>query len=339
MCTHAEHLLTAARYLRALVRQAGSPEELDDLQADIVAIAAAAWEDQWPAVLDAIVAPFEAAPPESEATQQQLDAGLAAAGASFPEGWPGDAVNAQLVETTARGYSLGKELVEEATRAVGRTTSRPLTGRGLVVRVLEEGAVLATFEEVLGPDRFGLADEPAAIWLANDTQFWVGNAWDEGLGKEIADTALLVLEEGGGAAEVGRRLQETLGPRFERSEDYWNVVGNATMQRSRNFGATQDFLDAGVSTYTIEAVMDERTSQVCETMNGTVFEVRHAVQLRDAYMEAESPEDVKAAAPWRQADAVAGIKALGPDAMATAGLSLPPYHGRCRTTVEVASFV
>lgn len=184
--------------------------------------------------------------------------------------------------------------------------------------------------------KLALVDEQARQWLASNTVFWVGDYYESQLGETIAGAVRhLAIEQGLGRDEVGKQLKSMLGDQFKRSDTYWRGLAATTVERGRNFGGVQSMVDAKVEEYEILAVMDERTSPICQFMNGKVFRVEHAVALRDAVMNAKSPEDIKTIHPWRQVKDVQGWDAKK---LATGGMALPPYHYLCRTTYIVSSF-
>jgi len=76
-------------------------------------------------------------------------------------------------------------------------------------------------------------------------------------------------------------------------------------------------------------------------MNGKVFSVEVAVNHIEKLSGATDPDFVKANHPWlsfKQVQAIspqAGhVSKRDSDALARAGIPLPPFHFRCRTTVD-----
>lgn len=75
----------------------------------------------------------------------------------------------------------------------------------------------------------------------------------------------------------------------------------------------------------MHAVMDDRTSAVCRSLNGRVISVSHLTQQRDRILGAKTREQLKDAAAWPQP--------LNPTTPLPANVGVPPYHYRCRTTL------
>lgn len=199
-----------------------------------------------------------------------------------------------------------------------------------------------------------LEDVQAQKVLKNHHLFWIGEHYSDTLGEDVAKTVRQVaLESGLGRKEVGRVLAEKLGDQFNKSDNYWRLLGAAAVHRARNLGGVQGLIDGGVKEYEILSVLDERTSTICRAMDGKIFTVADARKQRDAILKAASPEDVKSIAPWHTAREMEGggyeirangskqwvpINGLSQKDMASRGLALPPYHGFCRTTYVVRSF-
>ena len=113
------------------------------------------------------------------------------------------------------------------------------------------------------------------------------------------------------------------------SYKYWDVVASSALVRSRSFGAVAGMEEAGILDYEILAMGDERTCPICEEMNGKVFSVAVARDLINKVLDIDDPEAFKQALPWqKEAPEEWSIKELE-----NAGMSLPPFHGRCRCTI------
>lgn len=221
----------------------------------------------------------------------------------------------------AMGPDFASLTKEEATRLVGTAY---LLGRKVTAQAIGLKPKLA------------IIDEAARAILTDHTVFWIGQHYDAALGGEIAGIVReLALESGLGRVEVGRRLKEALGGVFPKSDVYWRGLAATTVTRARALGAVQSLVEAEVEEYEIMAMLDERTCELCTHLNGKVFRTEHAVALRDALLEANTPEDVKRIHPWRT---FKEIKDWDEEKLASGGMSLPPYHLHCRCTYVATTF-
>lgn len=189
----------------------------------------------------------------------------------------------------------------------------------------------------------------------------------EGFGAEARRIVAEGLEAGLGREDLSAALQAAAQDALAgRSAFYWDVVAGAFVGNGRSYAQLSSYAEAGIARYLIEAVLDERTTEICRYLHGKVFEVGDALRRFDALDRLDAPEDVKQAQPWvREAtDAATGHRVLYVDRggvrtpivevtrsgfgarddrgdhgrsvsnreLMDLGVSFPPYHGLCRTT-------
>lgn len=217
---------------------------------------------------------------------------------------------------------------------------------------------------------FDVVDTAAAGALVERQVFWIGRHYDDNIAGSIRDTARSALVEAGkdrrAAGEImQRQVRENLShvrtPRGWRGtqEMYFEGLAANAATVGRVQGQMRSFIDLGITKYEIRNPSDSRTCRVCAHMDGKVFTVQQgAQQMQQEFAIAEIPgqspgeyrDAVKAVHPWIQ-DSNRGMEKLnnigsglpgkqGPadsQAYAEAGLSLPPYHYRCRCTVDVST--
>jgi hypothetical protein len=119
-------------------------------------------------------------------------------------------------------------------------------------------------------------------------------------------------------AFLGRRL---------RSVPYWRVVANAAASRAYHYGAMKAGEILGVRAYALQAVLDERTSEICRELDGRVFWLADAVRLLERAAVA-SVEEIKQIMPWPRS-----VTGLTTEQLRDTGCMVPPFHGNCRTTI------
>ena len=182
---------------------------------------------------------------------------------------------------------------------------------------------------------WNLVDDNARDALRADSLYWVGNFWNADLGGRIAAVIQReVIEKGFSRRDAARQL----GGMFEelgKSRAYWNVVAAAATVRSRSFGTIESFVQANVETFTFLAVMDARTSRQCAHLHGRTFQVTRAVEVRNAFLLADNPDQGKAIMPWRPPTE---LEAMDTKALEAAGAFIPPLHGNCRSQLVPETF-
>ena len=176
------------------------------------------------------------------------------------------------------------------------------------------------------------------------------------------------LEAGKGREEIAGELADALqAQQLGRARSYYDVVSAAHVARARSYGSLVGYADAGIETFTFQAVMDEATTDACRFMHGRVFSVSEGLRSFEQAAELDDPEDIKTHSPWIQSgkdedgqpilytrtagggrNVVALIERSGlggladggkfttahkDESLQAAGMSYPPLHGRCRSSI------
>ena len=111
-----------------------------------------------------------------------------------------------------------------------------------------------------------------------------------------------------------------------------------SMQLSRmtSLGSLLEAASRGITKYRVQAVLDERTSDICRALNGREFEVEQGLATMISLL-AGDPDSAKELSPWPDAATTKLVPGMSSGDLALGGLGLPPYHPYCRTTVLVVS--
>lgn len=144
------------------------------------------------------------------------------------------------------------------------------------------------------------------------------------------------------AARTVDRFGDAMGSSL--AENRYRLVTENAVVKARNFSQILSMDEIGITEYQISAIMDQKTSNICRTLNGKVFQVKEAVKyVNDVFNTA--PDKVTSKFPWadqkdfpqtdaeRNALKPSDLKSLY-DSMP---VKLPPYHAKCRTSVIVKS--
>ena len=162
--------------------------------------------------------------------------------------------------------------------------------------------------------------------------------------------------------DVVDMLERKLG--YARSRSYWEVVAASYSNQARTWSQIHVFADAGIPTYVWESVLDEVTTETCRFMHGKTFPVNGAIDTINRTMQPDA--EIKETQPWvrdgkdaegnpallmgtgsnrtvvanvtesamGRVDQVGQFSPKMTDAQLVGnGLSLPPIHGLCRSTV------
>lgn len=199
---------------------------------------------------------------------------------------------------------------------------------------------------------FGLVDRRAIAALQTDQMIWVGNFYNKQLRTAIRETIKPALLEGLGRRDAGVKLREMLESGFRhisvpngfRGTDaqYFEGLAANTITTARVRGQIASFSELEVARFEINNPDDERTSEICQHMLGKQFEVSTAVDQIAKVSGSTNPADVRAAAPWLSYSKLLEISPKAHQVsdsdmkrLVAAGFVLPPYHFKCRSTVDI----
>lgn len=188
----------------------------------------------------------------------------------------------------------------------------------------------------------------------------------------FASTAISIVEgglaQGVGRDVIGARLETELTQQgVNKSRSYWNMLASTFANRSRSLGSLSSYRDSGITTYVLDVVMDEVTSLICRFLDGKTFQVQNALDRYDEAAQASDPEDINHIMPWgnlgkdENGDQILYTKgqdgsqtviaqveedasgrvddpgkfknALSDDQLEEMGMTVPPFHGNCRTRI------
>lgn len=167
--------------------------------------------------------------------------------------------------------------------------------------------------------------------MVRSAKFYTDSYFDKFVVPKLHKAVTEKFIQGNPDADSLHFIQKMLSEKLEGNH-YWHVVGNASASRSYHYGV----LKSGVMTrqlgYQVYAIIDDRTSSICKEMDGKEFWVADAVHVIERSAKAESAEEVKELQPWLK---YSEIRELSTDELVSKGVMVPPFHGLCRSTIEL----
>ncbi len=148
--------------------------------------------------------------------------------------------------------------------------------------------------------------------------------------REIAET----LKDGPLARPNLQPILETLNEMLQ-DDVYWRIVANATASRSFHYGFTKAAQAQGYQTVVFSAIIDRKTSIICQELNGTRWHIADFVTRYEAEAEAQTTEDIKALSPWYSHDKNLSTADNVSRFIERRGIPTPPLHGHCRSSLLV----
>lgn len=209
-----------------------------------------------------------------------------------------------------------------------------------------------------------LRDERALSWLSGTTTGYVRDQYGR-ISKQMADQARGIirsgLEAGYSNQDIGSRLSSAISGSYEaKMSNYWTVVANSFIGRSRSMSQVVCYNEAAIEKVMAYAVMDEVTTEFCRLIHEQIIDVKTVSEMMTGLERLSDPEQIKDANPWvvRQGNdwgvwrggewskimtvdkPGAGTWGRGEYTRAYSdakyltdrGVGFPPYHALCRTT-------
>jgi hypothetical protein len=200
---------------------------------------------------------------------------------------------------------------------------------------------------------FDIVDEEAVAAMQEQMGLWVGDHYADNVSMAIQDAVREETIRAGNKASVaadalrGRLAAElgmvvTPGGFTGTAAQYFEGLAANAATVARVYGQIESFARIGITTYTVWNPLDERTCPSCGLMNGKQFTVKQAQEQISRELAATSKDAYKKAHPWYTDKQYAKMTSNGhvskddSEALAKAGAALPPYHFKCRCTVDVS---
>ena len=120
-------------------------------------------------------------------------------------------------------------------------------------------------------------------------------------------------------------------------ENHLRLVSSLHNSRLAQYGFTVEANVRQIQFYAINAILDGRTSDICETMNGKVFPVEYAFEQSISLLATDDPDMLKYLAPWPTGKGnLESLQSMTTGELMSAGWALPPFHPHCRTYIDEA---
>ena len=166
---------------------------------------------------------------------------------------------------------------------------------------------------------------------------------DKGLNKKQASEFLkseLTKKLGGSAFRTA--IPDSVWEQGQKSVDnYFKMLSDTHMTLSRNYSQIVAMNEARVTQVQFVAIMDRLTSVICQELDGRIWTIEQVNTVMDRMLQQEDVDGLKGVAPWPKDLSGFGLKAgeklddpLSSEALAKAGVIIPPRHGACRSSLQ-----
>lgn len=194
--------------------------------------------------------------------------------------------------------------------------------------VLAQTALLGQHDIPFGPELPDLDRLRIVNGMSKAAKYYTNAYFNRQVMPALVDAAHASVMNGTSHDGEAMNAIRALLDRRLRSVPYWNLVANAAASRAYHFGYLKTGVAHGLQTVQFVAIIDERTSEICISMNGTQWSAPDVALFADRIADATDVENVKNIAPWPKLSEIAGKSSAE---LLAIGCVIPPLHGRCRS--------
>jgi hypothetical protein len=261
-------------------------------------------------------------------------------------------VNGAVTES----YIIGKLFIAERDRQIREDGSLQEAPESF--RVNKAGKSPAS--KITASVDLSVADTAALEGLTEQANVWFRDSkgaayFDAKAIKAINEEAALLIKEGKSASAIASAMKEKVdalygvGDFSARGRSYWGGVAEHAATSAGVAGQLTEMVSLGWNRYEIVNPMDERTTPICQHLNGKTLFVSAGVAEINKVANASDPDEVKAVKPFAPGGSAALVeKIIGTgigasdlsmkqsSALSEAGFATPPFHFRCRSYVDIS---
>jgi len=107
------------------------------------------------------------------------------------------------------------------------------------------------------------------------------------------------LAKGLGQKTIGDQLRAQLPQLWQRyGAGYANTVASNAVNRARSYSELSGYNEAGIQYLEVQAMLDERTTEICRYMDGQIIDVQQCTALLQRGAEVKRPEDIAKVNPF-----------------------------------------
>lgn len=212
---------------------------------------------------------------------------------------------------------------------------------------------------------FKTEDAEAIQQIGTQGGFWIRNSAgqiSQSMDKQARNIIERGLSLGQGRDEIGQMLTDQLPGMWQKyGFNYARTVAANAVSRARSYSEAASYASVGIEYLELMAMLDERTTDICRVLDGTVISVKESLAHQKAIAAIQNPEDVQNVAPFmtqrknkKTGDINIGIgkskfatvarsgkgevddrgafkRMMSTKKMVGKGVTMPPFHHQCRT--------
>jgi len=111
-----------------------------------------------------------------------------------------------------------------------------------------------------------------------------------------------------------------------------DVSSNLVGTRVSAYGMLHEARARGITRYRIDAVIDDRTTDICQNLNGRIYTVEEAFTRTQIILNTTDPDQLKKQAPFPK---LSELEGESDEDLQRRGFDVPPFHFLCRTVITL----
>jgi len=143
----------------------------------------------------------------------------------------------------------------------------------------------------------------AAVKAIGEQQgWWMRNASGMRCDRLTAQARKIVqqgLTDGLGRTEIAANLMDSLPNAWQAmGQRYFSSVASVAVARGRSYSEVSGYIEVGIESLEVQAVLDERTTDICRCLDGTIIDTNVVSEQIVGAMNVTTPEDIRDASPF-----------------------------------------
>jgi len=138
--------------------------------------------------------------------------------------------------------------------------------------------------------------------ITNQQGFWLRNSAGvraDHLTKQGQTIINDGLKKGLGREQIARAIRAGVPAAWQKyGMNYFKTLSSVSVSRARSYSEVSGYVEAGIESLEIQAVLDERTTEICRCLDGQIIETHLVSQQITGTMNLASPEDIRDASPF-----------------------------------------
>lgn len=113
-----------------------------------------------------------------------------------------------------------------------------------------------------------------------------------------------------------------------------DTIASLNTTRLVSYGFLNEAALTGITAYKYNALMDVRTTEICEHLNNRIFPIVNQLERLDTELRITDSDQMRTFAPFPKQSQIEEFKSLSTEELIARGWCYPPMHFNCRSIIE-----